>query len=59
MLKQAFGNESMGLAQTYDLYKMLKDGRISIEHDPRSGRPSTSTDDQEVAQVRSSVPIGV
>jgi transposase len=39
--------------QTYDWYKRFKDGRISIEDDPRSGRPSKSTDDQHVAQVRS------
>jgi hypothetical protein len=53
MLRQAFGNESMGRAQTCDWYKRFKDGRISIEDDPRSVRPSTSTDDQHVAQVRS------
>jgi transposase len=40
MLKQTFGNESMGRTQTYDWYKRFKDGRISIEDDPRSGRPS-------------------
>jgi histone-lysine N-methyltransferase SETMAR len=51
ILKQAFGNESMGRTQTYDLYKRFKDCRISIDDDPRSGRPSTSTDDQQVAQV--------
>jgi histone-lysine N-methyltransferase SETMAR len=39
MLKQAFGNESMGRTQTYDWYKRFKDDRISIEDDPRSGRP--------------------
>jgi hypothetical protein len=51
MLKHAFGNESMGRTQTYYLYKRFKDGQISIEDDPRSGRPSTSTDDQHVTQV--------
>jgi histone-lysine N-methyltransferase SETMAR len=53
MLKQAFGNESMGRTQTYDWYKRFKDSRISIEDDPCSGLPSTLTDDQHVAQVRS------
>jgi transposase len=53
MLKQAFGNESMGRTQTYYWYKRFKDGQISIEDDPRSGRPSTSTDDQHVTQVHS------
>jgi hypothetical protein len=53
MLNQAFGNQSMGRTQTFDWYNRFKDDRISIEDDPRSGRPSTSTDDQHVAQVRS------
>jgi hypothetical protein len=53
ILKQASGNESMGRTQTYDWYKGFKDGRISIEDDPRSVRPPTSTGDQHVAQVRS------
>jgi transposase len=43
----------MGRTQRYDWYKRFKYGRISIEDDPRSGRPSTSTDDQHVAQVPS------
>jgi histone-lysine N-methyltransferase SETMAR len=45
----------MGRAQTYDWYKRFKNGRISIEDDPRSGRPSTTTDDPHVAQVRSAI----
>jgi transposase len=53
MLKHAFDNESIGRTQTYDWYKRFKDDRISIEDDSRSGRLSTSTDDQHVAQVRS------
>jgi transposase len=52
-LKQAFGNESIGRTHTRDWYKRFKDGRISIEDVPRSGRPSASTDDQHVARVRS------
>jgi transposase len=53
MLKQAFDNEFMGRTQTYDWFKRFKYGRISIKDDPRSGRTSTSTDDQHVAQVLS------
>jgi transposase len=52
MLKQAFGSESMGQTQTYNWYKRFKAGRISIDDDPRSGQPSTSTDDQHITQVR-------
>ena len=42
MLKQAFGNESMGRTQTYVWCKPFKDGRTSIEDASRSGRASTS-----------------
>jgi hypothetical protein len=51
MLKQAFRDESVSRIQTYEWYKRFKDGRNSIEDDPRSGRPSTSKDDQHVEKV--------
>ena len=45
MLNQAFGNKSKSRTQTYEWYKWFKDGRTSIEDDPRSGRPSTLKDE--------------
>jgi hypothetical protein len=51
MLKQAFGDKSMSLIQTYELYKRFKNCRTSIEYEPRSGRSSTSKDDQHVEKV--------
>jgi hypothetical protein len=51
MLKQAFGDESVSLIQTYELYKRFKICRSSIEYEPRSGRPSTSKVDQHVENV--------
>jgi transposase len=50
MLKIAFGEEAMCRTQTYEWWKRFKEGRISVD-DPRSGRPSTSKTDDNVAEV--------
>ena len=52
MLKIAFGEESMCRTQTYEWWKRFKEGRTSVDDDPRSGRPSTSKTDDNVAKVR-------
>jgi hypothetical protein len=52
MLKQAFGDNSLGQTQTYDWYKRFKNGRISTDDDYRSGRPSTVTTPENVAKIR-------
>ncbi|PNF14609.1 hypothetical protein B7P43_G12122 [Cryptotermes secundus] len=52
MLKQAFDDKSLGQTQTYDWYKRFKNGRISTDDDDRSGRPSTGTTPENVAEVR-------
>ena len=52
MLKIAFGEEAMCRTQTYEWWKRFKDGRTSVDDDPRSGRPSTSKTDDNIAKVR-------
>jgi transposase len=52
MLKIAFGEEVMCRTQTYEWWKRFKEGRTSVHDDPRSGRPSTSKTDDNVAKVR-------
>jgi hypothetical protein len=42
MLKIAFGEEAMCRTQTYEWWKRFKEGRTSVDDNPRSGRPSTS-----------------
>jgi hypothetical protein len=37
MLKQAFGDNSLGQTQTYDWYKRFKNDRILTDDDDRSG----------------------
>src|SRR5215475_1605402 len=52
MLEIAFGEEAMCRTQTYEWWKRFKEGRTSVDTDPRSGRPSTSKTDDNVAKVR-------
>jgi len=52
MLQQAFGDECMSQTQCFEWYGRFKTGRTSIEEDPQSGRPSTSTDDVHIDAVR-------
>jgi hypothetical protein len=51
MLKIAFREETMGRTQTYEWWKRFKEGQTSVDDDPRSGRPSTSKTDDNVAKV--------
>jgi hypothetical protein len=52
MFKIEFREEAMCKTQTYEWWKRFKKGRNSIDDDPRSGRPSTSKTDDNVAKVR-------
>jgi len=52
MLKIAIREEAMGRTQTYERWKHFKEGRTSDDDDPRSGWPSTSKTDDNVAKVR-------
>jgi len=52
MLQQAFGDECMSRTQCFEWYNLFKTGRTSLDEDPRSGRPSTSTDDVHIDAVR-------
>jgi len=42
----------MSRMQYFEWYSRFKTGRTSIDEDPRSGRPSTSTDDLHIDEVR-------
>jgi hypothetical protein len=51
MLQQAFGDECMSRTQRFEWYSRLKTGRTSIDEYPRSGRPSTLTDNVHIDAV--------
>ncbi|PNF38892.1 hypothetical protein B7P43_G09916 [Cryptotermes secundus] len=52
MLKQAFGENSLGQTQTYNWYKRFKNGQTLTDDDNRSGRPLTGKTPENVAKDR-------
>ena len=53
MLQQNYGEHCLSRTQCYEWYQRFKSGRNSIEDDPKSGRPSSSTGDDQIGKVRS------
>ena len=43
MLKEAFGEQALSQARTFEWFKHFKDGQESVEDDKHSGRPSKCT----------------
>ncbi|XP_049525005.1 protein GVQW3-like [Dermacentor silvarum] len=50
-----FGDDVMSSTQIKEWYNRFKDGRTSVESEPRSGRPSTCRNDQVIAEVNAVV----
>ncbi|GFY31172.1 protein GVQW3 [Trichonephila clavipes] len=55
MMKTEFGNEAMSRARVFEWSRPFKNGRQSVNSDPRSGRPSTSRNEDKIAQVKAVV----
>jgi histone-lysine N-methyltransferase SETMAR len=55
MLEKAYGKAAMKKTQVYRWHKRFRDGRASVNDDPRSGRPSTTTNDDNIERVRNAV----
>jgi hypothetical protein len=51
MLKEASGEQALSQARTSEWFKHSKDGRESVEDDKHSGRPSTCTTPEMIAEV--------
>jgi len=49
-LQQAYGEDCLSHTQYHEWYQRFKSGRF-IEDDPKSGRPSTSMDDDHIEKV--------
>jgi len=52
MQKEAFGEQALSHARTFEWFKLFKDGRESVEDRKHSGRPSTCTTPEMIAKVR-------
>jgi len=55
LLQQTYGEDAMGHTQVFDWFRRFKEGRTSVESDPRSGRPSTSRNEEIIAKVSTTV----
>ncbi|GFV58286.1 protein GVQW3 [Trichonephila clavipes] len=51
-------DEAMSRARVFEWFRRFKEGRQSVNSDPRSGRPSTSRNEGKIAQVKSVVRSG-
>jgi hypothetical protein len=51
-LKEAFGEQALSQARTFEWFKCFKDGRECVEDRKHSGRPSTCTTPEMIAKVR-------
>jgi len=51
MLQQAYGEDCLSRTQCHEWYQRFKSGRTSIKDDSKSGRLSTSMDDDHVEKV--------
>ena len=55
LLRQAYGEDCLSRAQCHEWYRRFKSGRTSIEDDSKSGRPSTSMDDDHAQKVLAAI----
>lgn len=51
MFQTAYKNEAMSKARVYDRFLRFKNGKISVEDKPGSGRPSISRTDENVDKI--------
>jgi predicted HTH transcriptional regulator len=52
MLQKAFGDETMSQKNFYKWYKDFKEGRERVDDLERSGRPTTSIDEQHIKKIK-------
>jgi hypothetical protein len=52
MLRGAFGEHSLSRAEVFQWHSHFKDGRVSVEDEKRSGRPSTNKTTENVEKIR-------
>ena len=52
LLQQAYGEDAKGRTKVFEWLRRFKEGRTSVESEPRSGRPSTSRKEEVIAKVK-------
>ena len=58
MIQKAFRDNAMSAAQIKVWHKRFKDGRESVESDPRSGRPAASRTPENAERVQAAISKG-
>jgi len=51
MLQEAFKEQALSRARVFEWFSRFKKGALSIEDQPRSGRPSSSRNDENIAKI--------
>lgn len=54
-LQKVYGEECMSRTRVYDWFKRFQDGRQNVNSDARSGRPTTSRTNKNIADVCAAV----
>jgi len=52
MLQEAFKGQALSRARVFEWFSRFKKGDLGIEDQPRSGRPSSSRNDENIAKIR-------
>jgi len=55
VLREAFKEEALSQARVYEWFSRFKHGDMSLEDQPRSGHPSTSTTDENIQKIRDAI----
>jgi len=55
MLREAFKAEALSQASVYEWFSRFKRGDMSLEDQPRSGRPSTRRTDENIKKIRDAI----
>jgi hypothetical protein len=55
LLRDAYGDEALSRARVFEWHRRFVSGRISVEDDTRSGRPSCSRNEDNVVRIRDMV----
>ena len=55
LLQQAYSEDAIARTQVFDWFRWFKEGRTSVESDPRSVWSSTSRNEEIIAKIRTIV----
>jgi len=51
LIQKAYGDETLSRTKVFEWHKLFREGRESVKEDERSGRPTTSRTDDNIATI--------